>query len=91
MSRLFVPQLKTFPSRESMMRQTSREPEGTMLYVTATASLYLKVPQGWKEIQVLSLPNSDYDTLEPSRLNPLLSRSSATRSTSPATWFRKTR
>lgn len=54
MSVVFVPQLKTFSSRESMMRQASREPEGTMLYVTATASLYLKVPQGWREIQVLS-------------------------------------
>lgn len=37
-----------------MMQQTSRDPEGTMLYVTATGSLYLKVPQGWKEIQVLA-------------------------------------
>lgn len=46
--------MKTFSSRESMMQQTSRDPEGTMSYVTGTGSVYLKVPQGWKEIQVLS-------------------------------------
>lgn len=51
---LFVPQVKTFSSRESMMQHTSRDPEGTMSYVTGAGSLYLKVPQGWKEIQVLS-------------------------------------
>lgn len=37
------------------MQQTSRDPEGTVLYVTGTGSLYLKVPQGWKEIQLGSL------------------------------------
>lgn len=48
-----VPQPKTFPSLESMTRHASRDPEGTISYVAATGSLYVKVSQGWKEIQVL--------------------------------------
>lgn len=59
------------------MQQTSRDPEGTMSYVTATGSLYLKVPQGWKEIQVLSQTgetsvqqqNETFDTLKLSPFN----------------------
>lgn len=51
----FVRQLKTFATRDSMMQHTSRDAEGTLSYVTGTGSLYLKVAQGWKEIQVLSL------------------------------------
>uniref|UniRef100_A0A3Q0SN40 Collagenase NC10/endostatin domain-containing protein n=1 Tax=Amphilophus citrinellus TaxID=61819 RepID=A0A3Q0SN40_AMPCI len=39
--------------RESMMQQTARDAEGTLAYVTTTGSLFLKVSQGWKEIQVL--------------------------------------
>lgn len=35
-----------------MMQQTVRDAEGTMAYVIATGSLFLKVSQGWKEIQV---------------------------------------
>lgn len=38
-----------------MMQQTSRDEEGTLAYVKATGSLFLKVPQGWKEIQLGSL------------------------------------
>lgn len=37
-----------------MMQHSSRDPEGTLSYVTGTGSLYLKVSQGWKEVQVLS-------------------------------------
>lgn len=37
------------------MQQTLRDAEGTLAYVTATGSLYLKVSQGWKEIQLGSL------------------------------------
>lgn len=35
-----------------MMQQTVRDAEGTLTYVTDTGSLFLKVSQGWKEIQV---------------------------------------
>lgn len=35
------------------MQHTARDPEGTMAYVTTPGSLFLKVSQGWKEIQVL--------------------------------------
>lgn len=42
-----------FASREMMMQQTARDAEGTLTYVTTTGSLFLKVSQGWKEIQVL--------------------------------------
>lgn len=38
-----------------MMQHTARDAEGTLAYVTATGSLFLKVPQGWKEIQVQTL------------------------------------
>lgn len=38
-----------------MMQQTVRDAEGTMAYVIATGSLFLKVSQGWKEIQLGSL------------------------------------
>ncbi|XP_027861261.1 collagen alpha-1(XVIII) chain-like isoform X1 [Xiphophorus couchianus] len=47
--------LKTFSTRESMMQQTSRDEEGTLAYVKATGNLFLKVSQGWKEIQLGSL------------------------------------
>uniref|UniRef100_A0A087XA17 Thrombospondin-like N-terminal domain-containing protein n=1 Tax=Poecilia formosa TaxID=48698 RepID=A0A087XA17_POEFO len=47
--------LKTFSTRESMMQQTSRDEEGTLAYVKATGNLFLKVPQGWKQIQLGSL------------------------------------
>ncbi|KAA8580544.1 hypothetical protein FQN60_013502 [Etheostoma spectabile] len=47
--------LKTFASRESMMQHTARDAEGTLAYVTTTGSLFLKVSQGWKEIQLGSL------------------------------------
>ncbi|KAM8823525.1 uncharacterized protein AB9W97_005393 isoform 2-T2 [Spinachia spinachia] len=47
--------LRTFSSRESMMQHTARDAEGTLAYVTATGSLFLKVSQGWKEIQLGSL------------------------------------
>lgn len=40
-----------------MMQQTSRDEEGTLAYVKATGNLFLKVPQGWKEIQVLAKSN----------------------------------
>lgn len=50
---LFAPQVKTFSSRESMMQHASRDAEGTLSFVTGTGSLYLKVSQGWKEVQVL--------------------------------------
>ena len=45
-------QLKTFMTRERMMQQTLRDAEGTLAYVTDTGSLFLKVSQGWKEMQV---------------------------------------
>lgn len=51
------------------MQQSSREPEGTMMYVTATGSLFLKVSQGWKEIQVVK---------------PACNQQSSTRSSCPA-------
>ncbi|XP_062235556.1 collagen alpha-1(XVIII) chain-like isoform X6 [Platichthys flesus] len=47
--------LKTFSTRESMMQNTFRDAEGTLSYVTASGSLFLKVSQGWKEIQLGSL------------------------------------
>lgn len=47
-------QLKTFATRETMMQHTHRDAEGTLAYVTTTGSLFLKVSQGWKEIQVPS-------------------------------------
>lgn len=34
------------------MQHTVRDAEGTLAYVTATGSLFIKVSQGWKEIQV---------------------------------------
>uniref|UniRef100_A0A3B3YBM9 Collagenase NC10/endostatin domain-containing protein n=1 Tax=Poecilia mexicana TaxID=48701 RepID=A0A3B3YBM9_9TELE len=43
--------------RESMMQQTSRDEEGTLAYVKATGNLFLKVPQGWKQIQVPAKSN----------------------------------
>jgi len=39
-------------TRERMMQQTLRDAEGTLAYVTDTGSLFLKVSQGWKEMQV---------------------------------------
>lgn len=36
-----------------MMQQTVKDAEGTLAFVTTTGSLFLKVSQGWKEIQVL--------------------------------------
>lgn len=39
------------------MQQTSRDEEGTLAYIRATGSLFLKVSQGWKEIQVLTWSN----------------------------------
>lgn len=53
-------QLKSFSTRESMMQQTLRDEEGTLAYVRATGSLFLKVSQGWKEIQVLTQINGQY-------------------------------
>uniref|UniRef100_A0A3Q3JGB6 Collagenase NC10/endostatin domain-containing protein n=1 Tax=Monopterus albus TaxID=43700 RepID=A0A3Q3JGB6_MONAL len=38
--------------RDSMMQHTLRDTEGTLAYVTTTGSLFLKVSQGWKEIQL---------------------------------------
>lgn len=38
-----------------MMQQTLRDADGTLTYVTETGSLFLKVSQGWKEIQLGSL------------------------------------
>lgn len=38
-----------------MMQHTQRDVEGTLAYVSTTGSLFLKVPQGWKEIQLGSL------------------------------------
>lgn len=37
------------------MQHTVRDAEGTMAYVTSTGSLFIKVSQGWKEIQLGSL------------------------------------
>lgn len=51
-AQLCVFQLKTFSTRDGMMQQTLRDPEGSLLYVTTTGNLFLKVSQGWKEIQV---------------------------------------
>ncbi|XP_058492212.1 collagen alpha-1(XV) chain-like isoform X2 [Solea solea] len=47
--------LKTFPTRDGMMQHTVRDAEGTLAYVMETGSLFLKVSQGWKEIQLGSL------------------------------------
>ncbi|KAM3859541.1 uncharacterized protein ACN63O_016073 [Diretmus argenteus] len=47
--------LRTFSTRENMMQHTLRDPEGTMTYVSGTGTLFLKVPQGWKEIQLGNL------------------------------------
>lgn len=47
--------LRTFKSRENMMQHTARDAEGTLAFVTATGSLFVKVSQGWKEIQLGSL------------------------------------
>lgn len=41
-----------------MMQNTAKDAEGTLSYVTATGSLFLKVSQGWKEIQVLTQMNT---------------------------------
>lgn len=45
-------QMKFFATRKIMMQQTLRDEEGTLVYVRETGSLFLKVSQGWKEIQV---------------------------------------
>lgn len=37
------------------MQQTVKDAEGTLAFVTTTGSLFLKVSQGWKEIQLGSL------------------------------------
>ncbi|XP_035474749.2 collagen alpha-1(XVIII) chain isoform X2 [Scophthalmus maximus] len=47
--------MKMFASRDRMMQQTVKDAEGTLAYVMATGSLFLKVPLGWKEIQLGSL------------------------------------
>ncbi|KAG7280263.1 hypothetical protein CRUP_035390 [Coryphaenoides rupestris] len=44
-------QLKSFSSREAMMQHTVRDAEGTLAFVSSTGTLFLKVSQGWKEIQ----------------------------------------
>lgn len=41
-----------------MMQHTSKDVEGTLTYVTSTGSLFLKVSQGWKEIQVLTFDST---------------------------------
>lgn len=51
-SSLGLSQLKTFATRDAMMQHTQGDAEGTLMYVSATGSLFLKVLQGWKEIQV---------------------------------------
>lgn len=51
-SSLWLCQLKTFATRDAMMQHTQADAEGTLMYVSATGSLFLKVLQGWKEIQV---------------------------------------
>ncbi|KAK5849788.1 hypothetical protein PBY51_014094 [Eleginops maclovinus] len=64
--------MKTFTTRDSMMQHTVRDAEGTMAYVTSTGSLFLKVSQGWKEIQLGSLiylsnniiPQDERETME---------------------------
>ncbi|KAG7259293.1 hypothetical protein CRUP_028334 [Coryphaenoides rupestris] len=43
--------LKSFSSREAMMQHTVRDAEGTLAFVSSTGTLFLKVSQGWKEIQ----------------------------------------
>lgn len=51
-----------------MVQQMVREAEGTLAYVTSTGSLYIKVPQGWKEVQLGSLvyvPNNIIPQDEP--------------------------
>lgn len=53
------------------MQQTLRDAEGTMAYVTGTGSLFLKVSQGWKEIQVLAWTSLMYIGL----VNPTLNNS----------------
>lgn len=42
-------------SRESMMQHTLRDAEGTLAFVSTSSSLFIKVSQGWKEIQLGSL------------------------------------
>lgn len=53
------------------MQHTVRDAEGTLAYVTATGSLFLKVSQGWKEIQVPTWTSLIYLGL----VNPILNRS----------------
>lgn len=45
------------------MQQTLRDAEGTLAFVTGTGSLFLKVSQGWKEIQVLTWTSLKYSGL----------------------------
>lgn len=53
-----------------MMQLTLRDAEGTLAFVTTTSSLFIKVSQGWKEIQLGSLiylSNNIIPQDEPSR------------------------
>lgn len=48
-------QIKTYPTLQSLTQRSHLDLDGTMYFVTNTGSLYLKVPGGWKEIQVITL------------------------------------
>ncbi|XP_031440238.1 collagen alpha-1(XVIII) chain isoform X2 [Clupea harengus] len=44
--------VKTYPSLQSMTQRSYLDLDGTMYFVTDAGRLYLKVPGGWKEIQL---------------------------------------
>ena len=44
--------MKSFSTREAMMQNTLSDTDGTLAFVSATGTLFLKVSQGWKEVQV---------------------------------------
>lgn len=96
-SSLGISQLKTFATRDAMMQHTQGDAEGTLTYVSATGSLFLKVRQGWKEIQVsvgeehLSVSGLTWNITSEVLVCVLTTCSSAVCSTSPATSSHKTR
>ncbi|XP_041924225.1 collagen alpha-1(XVIII) chain isoform X1 [Alosa sapidissima] len=57
--------VKTYPSLQSMTQRSYLDLDGTMYFVTDTGRLYLKVPGGWKEIQLGKLLEAESPIIVP--------------------------
>ena len=44
--------MTTFLGVDTLLRETYRAAEGTMAYVSDTAQLYIRVRDGWRQVQV---------------------------------------